>query len=222
MRSWTTELALVLLLATLLQGCYVVTYIRKGPYTSVPPKERPSLTLLLDAEGIERVMADEILADERSVGEYPGTDRACMFGNEQIIEAARGVWAESDYFESISADPATKSDILAIVHLRCVVSHGWSYYPFGLTLGFFPHKMTVGILSNAVVARPGSGLPPVTDTRLIRGRVWADTLYLLIGGWRESPGTGLAYHAAYSQQHVIRSAESLIRLEAFPPTTPTD
>lgn len=210
MRSFWNNRVAALILPALLPACIAIAPAREAAELPQPAERKPTLSLLLAAEGIERVMADELLAGAESVSNHPGTNRACMFGNEQVEIAARAAWEESGLFSAISHEPTPTGDIHAFVMLRCVVSHGWSYYPFGLTVGLFPHKMEVGVLSGAIVTRRGSGLPPVTDKRLLRGSVWAQTLLLIAGAWRESPGTALAGLAAQAQREVIARSANLV------------
>ncbi|MCB0218073.1 MAG: hypothetical protein KDH09_00140 [Chrysiogenetes bacterium] len=182
---------------------------------------RPSLSLSLAVDGIERVMPDDDFFDAASAGKLTGGDHSCMFGNEQVEQAARAAYEGSGYFSSVSADPKAKAGLHAFVRLRCLVAHSWTYYPFWPTAGIFPHRMEVGVVSTTVMVRKdGARTPPLNHTKLLRTSVWADTLFLLAGGWRESPGTAMAGLAAQAQREAIAAAAEGGLLRGVDPVSP--
>lgn len=204
-----------------LQGCVAFRETRTPVELAEPDSAKPTLTLTLAVDGIERVMpGDGFLEQAEHAGKIKGGNHACMFGNERIEEAARAAYERSQLFSKVSADPSAQADLHAFVRLRCLVGHSWTYFPFGLSAGIWPHHMEVGLLSTSVLVRKGliRGAP-LNDVRLLRADVWADTLLLLVGGWRESPGTALAELATRSQREVIYEAKQR-GLLAVPPARP--
>lgn len=206
-----------------LQGCLAFQETRAPIELVEPDFAKPTLTLTLAVDGLERVMPGEgFLEQAEQAGKIKGGNHACMFGNERIEKAARAAYERSQLFSKVSADPSAQADVHAFVRLRCLVGHSWTYFPFGLTAGIWPHHMEVGLLSTSVLVRKGPARgAPLNDVRLLRADVWADTLLLLIGGWRESPGTVLAELATRSQHEVLAAAleRGMIR-RPVPPTPP--
>lgn len=221
MPSSRTRRALAALVAALAMPACIA--VRPDAAPLVPPAEnaaRPSLSLSLTVDGIERVMPDDDFFDAASAGKLAGGDHACMFGNDQIEQAARAAYEESGYFSGISDDPKAKTSLHAFVRLRCLVAHSWTYYPFWPTAGIFPHYMEVGVVSTTVMVRKdGARTPPLNHTKLLRTSVWADTLFLLALGWRENPGTAMAGLAAQAQREAIAAAAQGGLLRGFDPVS---
>ena len=221
MRSSRARALLAAAIAALLMPACIA--VRPEAVSLAPQAEsasRPSLTLILAVDGIERVMPGEGFFDEGESGKLATGNHSCMFGNEQIEDSVRAAYRESGYFSDVSADPKANADLHAFVRLRCLVAHSWTYYPFWPTAGIFPHYMEVGVVSTTVMVRKdGARTPPLSHTTLLRTDVWADTLFLLAGGWRESPGTAMAALAAQAQREVLAAAAEKGLLRGLDPVS---